>query len=95
MLVAAAERQAINAPIQGTAADLMKLAMIAVHQGLPAVSSKAKLLLQVHDELVVEAPTDEAETVSAFLKETMEKVYTLNVPIVAEVGMGKNWGEAK
>lgn len=95
MLVASAERQAINAPIQGTAADLMKLAMIAVHHGLPKVSSKAKLLLQVHDELVVEAPMDEVETVSKFLKETMENVYTLNVPIVVEVGTGKNWGETK
>lgn len=95
MLVAAAERQAINAPIQGTAADLMKLAMIAVHRGLPQVSPKSKLLLQVHDELVVETPLDEVEKVSKFLKDTMENVYTLSVPIVVEVGVGKNWGEAK
>ncbi|MBI5466833.1 MAG: DNA polymerase I [Candidatus Kerfeldbacteria bacterium] len=95
MLIAAAERQAINAPIQGTAADLMKLAMITVNEKLAAVSPKAKLLLQVHDELVVEAPVDEVERVSKFLKDTMEQVYTLNVPIVVEVGVGKNWGEAK
>ncbi len=95
MLIASAERQAINAPIQGTAADLMKLAMIHVHDGLSKVSKEAKLLLQVHDELVVEAPMDEVEKVSAFVKETMENVYTLNVPIEVEVGVGKNWGEAK
>lgn len=95
MLVAAAERQAINAPIQGTAADLMKLAMIKVHARLPSISPQAKLLMQVHDELIVEAPTDEAEKVGKFLKETMENIYTLNVPIAVDVGIGKNWGEAK
>lgn len=95
MLVASAERQAINAPIQGTAADLMKLAMIHVQAGLSKVSAESKLLLQVHDELVVESPLDEVEKVSKFLKETMESVYKLRVPIVVEVGVGKNWGEAK
>lgn len=95
LLVSSAERQAINAPIQGTAADLMKLAMIHVHAGLPKVSKESKLLLQVHDELVVEAPLNDVEKVSNFLKETMERVYTLNVPIEVEVGVGKNWGEAK
>ncbi len=95
MLVASAERQAINAPIQGTAADLMKLAMIKVHQGLPKVSKEAKLLLQVHDELVVEAPMGGVEKVSKFLQKTMDSVYTLNVPIEVEVGVGRNWGEAK
>lgn len=95
MLVASAERQAINAPIQGTAADLMKLAMIKVREKLADVSPKAKLLLQVHDEIVVEAPVDDVEKVSKFMKETMENVYTLNVPIVVEVGVGRNWGEAK
>lgn len=95
MLVAAAERQAINAPIQGTAADLMKLAMIKVHAGLADVSKESKLLLQVHDELVIEAPIDDVERVSKFLKDTMEKVYTLNVPIKVDVGSGRNWGETK
>lgn len=95
MLVASAERQAINHPIQGTAADLMKLAMIKVHAGLPAVSKESKLLLQVHDELVVEVPIDDVEKVSKFLEKTMDSVYTLNVPIEVEVGVGKNWGEAK
>lgn len=95
MLVASAERQAINAPIQGTAADLMKLAMIHVHAGLSQVSAKAKILLQVHDELVIEVPTDDVEAVSAYVKKTMEGVYALNVPIEVGVGVGKNWGEAK
>jgi DNA polymerase-1 len=95
MLVASAERMAINAPIQGTAADLMKLAMIRVHTELPTVSPKSRLLLQVHDELVVESPTEETEKVAKFLKEAMENVYKLNVPIIVEVGIGKNWGETK
>ncbi len=95
MLVSSAERMAINAPIQGTAADLMKLAMVAVHAELPNVSPKSRLLLQVHDELIIESPMDDTEKVSKFLKTTMENVYKLAVPIIVEVGVGKNWGEAK
>jgi len=95
MLVASAERQAINAPIQGTAADLMKLAMIHVQAKLHTVSPKSRLLLQVHDELIVEAPIDETEKVATFLRETMENIYKLKVPIAVDVGIGKNWGEAK
>jgi len=95
MLVASAERQAINAPIQGTAADLVKMAMIAIHRDLPAVSPKSRLLLQVHDEVVLEVPKDDIEVVSAFLKKTMENIYTLRVPIVADVKDGRSWGEAK
>lgn len=95
MFVASAERQAINAPIQGTAADLMKLAMIKVYAELPTVSPKSKLLLQVHDEIIVETPVEEVEKVSQFVKSAMENVYALEVPIKVEVGVGKNWGEAK
>lgn len=95
MLRSQAERMAINAPIQGTAADLMKMAMIAVHEGLHRISKEAKLLLTVHDELVVEAPMDDVEKVSKFLKEAMTNVYILNVPIEVEIGSGKNWGETK
>ncbi len=94
-LRAQAERMAINAPVQGTAADIMKLAMIAVHDGLHAVSPKSRLLLQVHDELVVEVPEAEVAKVSTFVRETMEHAYTLNVPIKVDVGSGMNWGEAK
>lgn len=95
LLVSNAERQAINAPIQGTAADLMKLAMIEVHKKLPTISPKSRLLLQVHDELVVESPDADTAAVAKMLKETMEDVYTLKVPIAVDVGVGKNWGEAK
>ncbi len=95
MIRAAAERMAINAPIQGTAADLLKLAMIAIYADLPKVSPSAKMLLTVHDELVLEVSTDEAEKVSRFIKEKMENVYRLKVPIKVDIGIGKNWGECK
>jgi DNA polymerase-1 len=90
-----AERVAGNMPIQGTAAEIMKLAMIKVAEKLPQVSSGSRLLLTVHDELVLEVPDAETKKVADFVKETMESVIKLDVPIVAEVGIGKNWGEAK
>ena len=92
-LRAAAERMAINMPVQGTAADIMKVAMVEVAAGLPKVSPQAKLILQVHDELVIECPTDDAEAVSTFLKESMEEAYELACPLVAEVHTAKRWGE--
>lgn len=92
---AAAERMAVNMPIQGTAADIMKLAMIRVHNKLPGVSSKSRLILQVHDELVLEVPEAEIEKVAAFLKETMENVTKLKVPIEANVKVGPNWAALK
>ena len=95
MLVAQAERMAVNSPIQGTAADLIKLAMITVHADLHKISPKSRLLLQVHDELVVEVPLDDVEKVKRFLTETMENVYKLSVPIEVDVGEGLNWGETK
>lgn len=88
-----AERMAYNMPIQGTAADIMKLAMLHLHSKLKAFG--AHLLLQVHDELIVEAPQDKAEDVSKVIHETMEQAYELKVPLVAEVGQGQNWLEAK
>lgn len=91
----AAERMAINMPVQGTAADLMKLAMIDVAQSLPKYSPKSTVLLQVHDELIVETPATEAEKVAEFLKTKMDKVVELSVPIETSVHWGKNWGEAK
>lgn len=94
-LRAAAERMAVNMPIQGTAADIMKVAMVNVARGLPSVSPRAKLILQVHDELVVEAPSEEAESVASFLGETMERACTLDVPVKAEVHIAKRWGEMK
>ncbi|HCM67419.1 MAG TPA: hypothetical protein DIS62_00215 [Candidatus Kerfeldbacteria bacterium] len=90
---AAAERMAVNMPVQGTAADLMKLAMITVQKGLPKVSPESKLLLQVHDELVLEVPQDDVSKVAKFITETMNSVYKLKVPVETEVSVGKNWGE--
>ncbi len=86
----AAERIAVNVPIQGTAADLMKLAMIAISDKMP---QNAKLLLQIHDELIAEADDSKAKEVGSIMKETMESIFKLEVPIVADVSIGKNWGE--
>lgn len=89
------ERVALNAPIQGTAADIIKIAMIAVSKRLKAEGMKARLVLQVHDELIVEAPRDEAERAAKILTEEMEKAYTLSVPLVADAAVGENWYDAK
>ena len=93
-IVANAERAAINAPIQGGAADIIKRAMIAVQRELEEGGYKTKMLLQVHDELVFEAPTDEVEKAAAMIKKTMESVVDLAVPFVAEVGIGDDWTQA-
>ena len=89
------ERVALNMPIQGTAADIMKLAMIRVDEALKAGGYKAKLILQVHDELIVECPEDEQEAVTVLLEQEMEAVADLSVPLLAQAAAGKNWGEAK
>ena len=89
------ERVALNMPVQGTAADVMKLAMVAVHKRLKAENLQARLVLQVHDELIVECPESEAETVAKLLEEEMEHVVALSVPLTAEAHWGKNWLEAK
>ena len=86
-----AERAAINAPMQGTAADLIKLAMIAVQNWLTSDYLKSKLIMQVHDELVLEVPENELELVKTKLPELMQNVATLSVPLLAEVGVGSNW----
>jgi DNA polymerase-1 len=89
-----AERMAFNTVFQGSAADIIKIAMIDVHAGLADISPEAKLLLQVHDELVVEAPKTDAEAVAAFLKDRMETAVKLDVPLVVDVGQAQNWAEA-
>ena len=89
------ERVALNMPIQGAAADVMKLAMIAVWKRLRAERPHARLVLQVHDELIVECPEDEAEAVARILTEEMENVVRLSVPLTADAHWGKNWLEAK
>ena len=90
----AAERTAINTPIQGTAADIVKLAMLRVDEALKRERLEARLLLQVHDELVVEADEREVERASALLKREMEGAATLSVPLLVEVGHGHSWAEA-
>lgn len=92
---AAAERMAINMPIQGTQADLIKMAMIKIADTLPSISPRSRMILQVHDELVFEVPTDEVRSVAKFVKEQMEKICTLSAPIVVNVEIGNNWGELK
>jgi DNA polymerase-1 len=89
-----AERQAINAPMQGTAADLIKLAMIAVQGWLEQEKLATKLVMQVHDELVLEVPESELELVKPNVEKLMTGVATLHVPLVVEAGVGDNWDEA-
>jgi DNA polymerase-1 len=91
---AGAERAAINAPMQGTAADLIKLAMIAVQNWLTSEKLNTKLIMQVHDELVLEVPDNELALVREKLPELMQNVAKLDVPLLAEVGVGSNWESA-
>lgn len=94
MVRAAAERAAINMPIQGTEADLMKLAMVAVYDKLAKQYPDAQMLLQIHDSIVVETPSKDAEAVAHILKETMEKIYPkLPVKLDVDTTIGQNWGE--
>jgi DNA polymerase-1 len=90
----AAERAAINAPMQGTAADLIKLSMIAVQDWIERTQAKSRLIMQVHDELVLEVPDDELDTIRTKVPELMCSVAKLNVPLVTELGAGANWEEA-
>ncbi len=87
------ERTAMNTPIQGSAADIINIAMIGIHERL-ASGFKTRMILQVHDELLFEVPEDELDAVSRMVKEEMEGAWKLSVPIVAEIGTGKNWAEA-
>jgi DNA polymerase-1 len=90
-----AERTAVNTPLQGTAADLIKLAMIRIARLLEETKMEARMLLQVHDELVFEAPPAEIEPLKELVKTEMEGVYQLSVPLVVDVGIGPNWRDAK
>jgi DNA polymerase-1 len=91
-----AERNAINSPIQGTAADMIKLAMIKVHQEIKKHGFKSKMILQVHDELIFDALASEANDLKALILENMESALPLpnDVPVIAEAGIGMNWLEA-
>jgi len=90
----AAERAAINAPVQGTAADIMKIAMINMHQGLKKAKLDAKMTLQVHDELIIESPPGETKEVVDLLKKSMSEAARLKVPLEVDVGIGNNWDQA-
>lgn len=90
-----AKRVALNAPIQGTAADIIKLAMVKVHARLKAEKVDARLILQVHDELIIEAPFMQADMVKAMLKEEMQNAASLAVPLLVDVHIGENWYQAK
>jgi DNA polymerase-1 len=89
------EREAINAPIQGTAADIMKIAMLNIPPALKAAGLKGKMLLQVHDELVLECPEKELEETARVVKETMANAFPMSIPLLTEARYGKNWGEMK
>lgn len=90
-----AERMAMNTPIQGTAADVIKLAMIAAYHRLKEAGVKSRILLQVHDELVLEVVESELDVVQAILRESMEHVVALSVPLIIDIHWGRNWAEAK
>ena len=89
------ERVAMNAPIQGTAADIMKVAMIRVFMRLRKENLKSRLILQIHDELLIETAPDEVDVVKSLLTEEMQKAADLKVPLIAECSVGSDWFEAK
>ena len=89
------ERAAMNMPLQGSSADIIKIAMINVYKALKKAGLKAKLILQVHDELVIDAPENEAEKAAEILKYEMENAVQLKVPLTVDVHSGKNWYDAK
>lgn len=89
------KRAAMNTPVQGTAADIIKLAMVRVDEALRKAGMRSRLILQVHDELLLECPPEETEQAAALLREAMEGAIELQVPLVAEVHQGRNWAEAK
>ena len=93
LLRSAAERMAMNTPLQGSAADIVKTAMLAVEKRLAGM--RAEMILQIHDELIVDAPLDEADEVVAILKEEMERAADLKVPLIVQTGIGKDWSELK
>ena len=89
------ERMAINMPVQGTAADMMKMAMIVVHKKIQAFGDDVRMLLQVHDEIVMEVKKGKEKEVGKILQKEMEDVIEMNVPVKAEVHTGKHWGKLK
>ena len=94
LIRSAAERNAVNAPIQGTAADIIKIAMINIFNKFSEAKLKSKMLLQVHDELVFDVFNDEIELVKSIIKQEMENAFTLKVPLTIDMDQGNNWLEA-
>ena len=92
---AQAERETVNMPIQGTAADILKRAMIDIHAALPQHGLRTRMILTVHDELLFEAPLEEADRAAALVRERMEDAVSLNVPLTVDIGMADNWRDAK
>ena len=90
-----AERTAVNTPLQGTAADLIKLAMIRIDAAITEREMKSRMTLQVHDELVFEVPEGEVDIMKSLVREHMEQVYPLSVPLLVEMGIGPNWRDLK
>ncbi len=95
MIQQAGRRIALNTPIQGSAADLMKKAMIDIWREIKERKLKTKMILQVHDELVFEVPDKERDEVESLVKKKMEKVFSLKTPLKVHLGWGVNWAEAK
>ena len=95
MIRSSAERMALNTPIQGTSADILKKAMIEIFKKFNEKGLKSKMLIQVHDELVFDCLNDELEVVKEIVKDTMENIYKLNVPLSVEIHYGRDWYEAK
>ncbi|NDD63923.1 MAG: DNA polymerase I, partial [Acidobacteria bacterium] len=92
---AAAEREAVNLPMQGSASDIVKLAMLEVAAALRREKLNGRMILQVHDELILEVPPAELEATSQLVRQTMESVARLDVPLPVEIGVGENWMDAK
>ena len=90
----ASERAAINAPVQGTAADIVKIAMIKMHQSLETEKSQAQIILQVHDELILDTPENEIDKVVNLTTEAMMGAAQLDVPLEIDIGIGDNWDQA-
>ena len=89
------KRAAMNTPIQGTAADIMKIAMIKVYNEIKKRKLKSKIVLQVHDEMMIEAPIEEKEQIKEILKQSMETAVTLKVPLIADISEASNWYDCK
>ena len=95
MIRSSGERMALNTPIQGTSADILKKAMIEIYNRFNTLNLKSKMIIQVHDELLFDVRKEELKIVTEIVKEIMEQTYTLSVPLRVEINKGENWYEAK